>query len=151
GGQGEGGGEGLDDRLQGRYHGPHRGSSRAIAQREKLCKSLGGTPLLFTGGQATACVFACSRTRATVKIENRAGSIIPLAVCKDSFIRGSRRLSLVSLRSVEAQVSDHSLSGPVGVAAPAFHRPGQGRAQGFPEDRPTGFADGRQLPERPFI
>ena len=42
------------------------------------------------------------------------------------------------------------------ICAPRFvthvlDGPGQRLAQGFPEDRPTGFADGRQLLKRPFL
>ena len=47
-------------------------------------------------------------------------------------------------------MSDDPFSGPVRVAA-AFHGPGQCLAESLPEDRTTGFADGRQLLERPLI
>src|SRR5438552_9085089 len=62
------------------------------------------------------------------------------------------RLYGAMLGLAEAKMSDDSFLGPVGIAAgAAFHGPGQRLAEGLSEDRSTGFADGRQLLERPLI
>jgi len=52
--------------------------------------------------------------------------------------------------SCEAEMSYDPLGTPEG-ACRVFHGPRQRLAQGFSEHRPTGLADGRQLPERPVI
>ena len=55
------------------------------------------------------------------------------------------------MSSCKAQMSNHSFLGPPRVTAAAFHGPRQRLAQGFTQDRSTGFADGRQLPVRPLL
>src|SRR5436305_9754428 len=54
------------------------------------------------------------------------------------------------LTSCKAEVSHDPFAGPV-VFRDVVHGPRQGRAQGFPEDRPTGLADGRQPLKGPVI
>src|SRR5437763_15529306 len=84
-----------------------------------------------------------------IKEVQRRGKL-QLVFCKDSFVWGYVRFLFALLGSEEAEVSHDSFSGPVGMSA-AIHRPIQCSAERLAQDRPTGFADGRQLPERPFI
>ena len=59
-------------------------------------------------------------------------------------------LCMESSVSGEPQMSDDLFLTP-GTEREPFHGPVDRRAQGLGQDRPTGFANGRQLPVRPFI
>src|SRR5690348_8759636 len=65
-------------------------------------------------------------------------------------IRDFRLLGTSGSCSGEAEMGNHTVQTP-GAFRDPLEGPGQRRPQRLPEYRPTGFADGRQLLEGPFI